>query len=83
MRLSLAGPLLAFGLGGVGRPSIRQRDCRQRLFMECGAQRRERVSQHAGAIAFSRTGHPAAGEFYDAAILAQFDEVDLDAALNG
>lgn len=35
--------------------------------------------QHAGAVAFSRTGDPSTGEFQDAAILAQFGEVDLNA----
>jgi hypothetical protein len=35
--------------------------------------------QHAGAVAFSRTGDPSIGEFQDAVILAQFGEVDLDA----
>ena len=35
--------------------------------------------QHAGAVAFSRTGDPAVGEFRDAALLARFGEVDLDA----
>jgi hypothetical protein len=33
---------------------------------------------HAGALAFSRTGDPATGEFQDAVVLAQFGEVDLD-----
>jgi hypothetical protein len=34
--------------------------------------------EHAGALAFSRTGDPTTGEFRDAVILAQFGEVDLD-----
>jgi hypothetical protein len=34
--------------------------------------------EHAGAVAFSRTGDPATGEFQDAVILARFGEVDLD-----
>jgi hypothetical protein len=34
--------------------------------------------QHAGAVAFSRTGDPATGEFQNAAILAQYGAVDLD-----
>jgi hypothetical protein len=34
---------------------------------------------HAGAVAFSRTGDPALGKFQDAVILAQFGEVDLNA----
>jgi hypothetical protein len=33
---------------------------------------------HAGALAFSRTGDPALGEFQDAVVLAQFGEVDLN-----
>jgi hypothetical protein len=35
--------------------------------------------EHAGAVAFSRTGDPATGEFQDAVVLAQYGEVDLDA----
>jgi hypothetical protein len=44
------------------------------------AERRARALAlgHAGALAFSRTGNPATGEFQDAVILAQFGEVDLD-----
>jgi hypothetical protein len=34
--------------------------------------------EHAGALAFSRTGDPTTGEFQDAVILARFGEVDLD-----
>jgi hypothetical protein len=34
--------------------------------------------EHAGALAFSRTGNPATGEFQDAVILARFGGVDLD-----
>ncbi len=45
------------------------------------AERRARalVPEHAGAVAFSRTGDPATGEFRDAVVVAQFGEVDLDA----
>ena len=44
------------------------------------AERRARALalEHAGAVAFSRTGDPATGEFQDAVILARFGEVDLD-----
>ena len=44
------------------------------------AERRARALalEHAGALAFSRTGDPATGEFKEAVILAQFGEVDLD-----
>ena len=35
--------------------------------------------EHAGVVAFSRTGDPATGEFEDAVILSQAGEVDLDA----
>ena len=44
------------------------------------AERRARAlaREHAGALAFSRTGDPTTGEFQDAVILAQFGEVDLD-----
>jgi predicted Fe-Mo cluster-binding NifX family protein len=37
------------------------------------------AEEHAGAVAFSRTGDPATGDFRDATILAQFGDVDLDA----
>ena len=44
------------------------------------AERRARALalEHAGALAFSRTGDPTTGEFQDAVILAQFGEVDLN-----
>ena len=44
------------------------------------AERRARALalEHAGALAFSRTGNPATGEFDDAVVLARFGEVDLD-----
>ena len=35
--------------------------------------------EHAGALAFSRTGDPTTGEFGDALLLAEFGAVDLDA----
>ena len=43
------------------------------------AERRARTLalEHSGALAFSRTGNPATGEFRDAVILARFGEVDL------
>ena len=44
------------------------------------AERRARALalEHTGALAFSRTGDPATGEFQDAVILARFGEVDLN-----
>ena len=44
------------------------------------AERRARALalEHAGALALSRMGDPATGEFQDAVILARFGEVDLD-----
>jgi hypothetical protein len=44
-----------------------------------GRAARALAGRHAGALAFSRTGDPATGEFQDGAVLAQFAEVDLDA----
>ena len=41
-------------------------------------QARALALEHARALAFSRTGDPATGEFQDAEILARFGEVDLD-----
>jgi hypothetical protein len=40
---------------------------------------RSLAAEHAGAVAFSRTGNPAIGEFHDATLLAKFGEVDLTA----
>ena len=44
------------------------------------AERRPRALslEHAGAVAFSRTGDPTTGQFHDAVILARFGEVNLD-----
>ena len=44
------------------------------------AERRARALalEHAGALAFSRTGNPTTGEFQDAVILARFGEIDLN-----
>ncbi len=44
------------------------------------AERRARALalEYAGALAFSRTGNPATGEFQDAVILARFGDVDLN-----
>ena len=44
------------------------------------AERRARALalEHAGAVAFSRTGDPTTGEFQDAVILARFGEADLN-----
>jgi hypothetical protein len=45
------------------------------------AERQARLAaqSHAGAVAFSRAGDPAIGDFQDAAVLAQFGDVDLNA----
>ncbi len=52
----------------------------QEVMSSLVAERRARALalEHAGALAFSRTGNPATGEFLDAVILAQFGEVDVD-----
>ena len=44
------------------------------------AERRARALalEHAGALAFSRNGDPATGEFQEAVILARFGDVDLN-----
>jgi len=44
------------------------------------AERRARALalEHVGALAFSRTGNPATGEFDDAVVIARFGDVDLD-----
>ena len=53
---------------------------RLRGLNEVVAERRARslALEHAGALAFSRTGDPTTGEFQDAVVLAQFGDVDLD-----
>lgn len=45
------------------------------------AERRARLlaAEHAGTVAFSRTGDPTTGGFQDAVLLAQFGDVDLNA----
>ena len=45
------------------------------------AERRARALavEHAGTVAFSRTGDPTTGDFLDAVVLAQFGDVDLHA----
>ncbi|MGA9850689.1 MAG: hypothetical protein WBQ45_24005 [Roseiarcus sp.] len=43
-----------------------------------GRRARALALEHAGALAFSRTGNPATGEFEEAVLLTQFGEVDLD-----
>ena len=52
----------------------------QEVMSSIVAERRARALalEHVGALAFSRTGNPATGEFEDAVILAQFGEVDLN-----
>ena len=52
----------------------------QEVMSSIVAERRARALAlgHAGALAFSRTGNPATGEFQDAVILARFGEVDLN-----
>ena len=49
------------------------------------AERRTRALalEHAGALAFSRTGDPTTGEFQDAVILAQFGEAVIDSLGEG
>ena len=44
------------------------------------AERRGRALalEHAGAVAFSRTGNPATGEFQEAVLLTRLGEVDLN-----
>ena len=56
-----------------------QPDEAQEVMSSLVAERRARALalEHAGALAFSRTGNPATGEFQDGVILAQFGEVDL------
>ena len=39
---------------------------------------RDLARVHAGALAFSRSGDPATGNFQDAVVLATFGQVDLD-----
>ena len=52
----------------------------QQVMSPVVAERRARALalEHAGALAFSRTGNPATGEFENAVILKQFGEVDLN-----
>ena len=70
------------GMSKVGRETGQSRWSSNRLplLSPIVAERRARALalEHAGALAFSRTGDPTTGEFQDAVILARFGEVDLD-----
>ena len=52
----------------------------QEVMSPVAAERRARALalEHAGALAFSRTGNPVTGEFEEAVLLTRFGEVDLD-----
>ena len=43
-----------------------------------GAEALARKGGHVGAVAFSRTGDPATGDFYDATVLRKFGDVPDD-----
>ena len=69
--------VVAFDRGEEGELKPRET---QEVMSSIVAERRARALalEHAGALAFSRTGNPTTGEFGDAVILARFGEVDLD-----
>jgi hypothetical protein len=69
--------VIAFDRDGEG--DVNPGDARE-VMSSIVAERRARALalEHAGALAFSRTDDRATNEFQDPAILARFDEVDLD-----
>jgi hypothetical protein len=69
--------VVPFDRNETGSPCCDRSGSDQRACGRKGAQ--ALALDHAGAVAFSRTGDAATGEFNDAVILAQFGEVDLDA----
>lgn len=64
--------------------AIRRRHCGRRAYRMlqpcsgCDAEALKRKDGHVGAVAFSRTGDPATGDFHDATVLRKFGDVPDD-----
>jgi hypothetical protein len=76
--LVVRGSMLSFGAGDDGpkpRGAVESTSANAAIRT---AERMTRSDGHIGAVAFSRTGDPAGGEFADAVFLKAFGEVPSD-----
>jgi hypothetical protein len=69
---------LPFGAGEDGPEPREAVECTSASAAIMRAERLARTEGYIGAVAFSRTGDPAAGEFGDAVVLRSFGEVPGD-----
>jgi hypothetical protein len=69
---------LPFGAGDDGPEPREAVECTSASAAIMRAERLARTEGHIGAVAFSRTGDPGAGEFGDAVVLRSFGEVPSD-----
>jgi hypothetical protein len=69
---------LPFGAGDDGPEPREAVECTSASAAIMRAERLARTEGHIGAVAFSRTGNPASGEFGDAVLLRSFGEVPSD-----
>ncbi len=66
---------LPFGLGNDGPTPRDAVECTSAVAAVRRAEALSRIEGNIGAVAFSRTGDPGAGEFSDAVLLKSFGEV--------
>lgn len=69
---------LPFGIGEDGPEPREAVECTGAAAAITRAERLARMEGHIGAVAFSRTGDPGAGEFSDAVLLRAFGDVPSD-----
>lgn len=69
---------LPFGAGEDGPEPREAAECTSANAAIMRAERLARTEGHIGAVAFSRTGDPASGEFGDAVLLKAFGDVPND-----
>lgn len=69
---------LPFGAGDDGPEPREAVECTSANATIRSAERMARTDGHIGAVAFSRTGDPASGEFADAVLLKTFGDVPSD-----
>ena len=78
LELLVCGSMLSFGAGTDGPEPREAVECTSANAAIRSAERMARTEGHIGAVAFSRTGDPASGEFADAILLKAFGEVPSD-----
>jgi hypothetical protein len=76
--LVVCGSMLSFGAGDGGPEPREAVECTRANAAIRSAERMAWTEGHIGAVAFSRTGDPASGEFADAILLKAFGEVPSD-----